>query len=257
MALVHGLADGLQATVMPQAVNGSSFSGDDFELGSAAKTRRWASARDLDDAARAAFEKRLARIRAVVDDDVRRHGRREAVLRQRRHMLDMMRLDDAYRRFVPPRRSKRAGATHTVLGNARRTGGVEPGLYRRIATLWGILDGQLERTRVDLPATLQSLSDEFRRKRGLERRAATLTWRRANDLDRHGYERLVAMDARLALVSAGSQAHALGLQPETNPACWLVDAIRLAGLYGRLKSRVSRASAASGSAPVDRCGVQE
>ena len=46
------------------------------------------------------------------------------------------------------------------------------------------------------------------------------------------------MDARLALVSAGSQAHALGLRPETDPACWLVDAIRLAGLYGRLKSRV-------------------
>jgi hypothetical protein len=238
MALVHGLADGLQATVMPRAVGDATFSGGDFDLGTAAKTRRWVSPRDLDDAARAAFEKRLARIRAVVDGYVRRHGHRKAVRRQRRHMLDMMRLDDAYRRFVPPRRSKGAGTAHAVLGNARRPGGVEISLYRRIATLWAILDGHLELTRVDLPATLQSLSDEFRRKRGLERRAATLAWRRANDLDRHGYERLVAMDARLALVSAGSQAHALGLRPETDAACWLVDAIRLAGLYGRLESRV-------------------
>jgi hypothetical protein len=88
-----------------------------------------------------------------------------------------------------------------------------------------------------LPAA-QSLSDEFRRKRGLDRRAATLAWRRENDLDCRGYERLVAMDARLALVSAGSQAYALGLQPGTDPACWLVDAIRLSGLYGRLKRKV-------------------
>jgi len=251
MALVHGLADGLHATV-PQAFNDSTFSGDDFDLGSAAKRRRRASARDLDDTARAAFEKRLARIRAVVEDYVRRRGPREVVRRQRRHMLDMMRLDDSYRRFVPLHRSK--GAARTVPGNARRTGGAEPGLYRRIATLWGILDGQLELARVDLPATLQSLSDEFRRKRGLERRAATVAWRRANDLDRHGYERLVAMDARLALVSAGSQAHALGLRPETGPACWLVDAIRLAGLYGRLKSRVSAVCKNSASYGKDGAG---
>jgi hypothetical protein len=111
--------------------------------------------------------------------------------------------------------------------------------------LWAILDEQLERAQVEVAAPLQALSDEFRRKRGLERRAATLAWREANDLDCRGYERLVAMDARLALVSTGSQAHALGLQPPTEAACWLVDAIRLGGQYGRLERRVVRADAAA------------
>jgi len=121
-------------------------------------------------------------------------------------------------------------------------------VYRRIATLWAIVDEQLERARLDLPVTLQCLSDEFRRKRGLERRADTLAWRRGNDLDLRGYERLVAMDARLALVSAGAHAFALGLRPLTDPTCWLLDAMRLVGLYARLKgrARIALASASGG-----------
>jgi hypothetical protein len=219
MTLVHGLADGTPATMKRRP------------------------------AARPRFEERLARIRAVVDDYVRRHGEREMRHVRQRHILDLMRLDDAYRRFRPARRSSGAVAAHSVFRKARRTASAEAGLYRRIATLWAIVDEQLERARVELPVPLRCLSDEFRRKRGLERRSATLAWRRANDLDGHGYERLVAMDARLALVSAGSQAHALGLRPATDPACWLVDAIRLAGLYSRLRRRVSRAAT---RAPVDR-----
>ena len=203
MAQVHALADGLPTTDARQ------------------KTRRWAAtAGDLDVVARQRFEERLGRIRLVVDDYARRHGRREAGRLQRRDMLDMSRIDDAYGRL---RRARRPG--------------VEISLYRRIATLWAIVDEQLERARMDLPVTLQFLSDEFRRKRGLERRADTLAWRRANDLDLRGYERLVALDARLALVGAGSHAYALGLRPLTDPTCWLLDAIRLAGLYARLKGR--------------------
>jgi len=146
-------------------------------------------------------------------------------------MLDMSRIDNAYRRL------RRA-----------RQHGVEIGVYRRIATLWAIVDEQLERARVDLPVTVQFLSDEFRRKRGLERRADTLAWCRANDLDLRGYERLVAMDARLALVGAGSHAHALGLRPHTDPTCWLLDAIRLVGLYARLKGRARIALAEASGA---------
>ncbi len=239
MALVHALADGLPTTDAGQPFNGGASSGADFALGSSAKTRRWAAARDLDVVARQRFEERLGRIRMVVDDYARRHGRREAGRSQRRYMLDMSRLDDAYRRLRPARRP-----------------GVEISVYRRIATLWAIVDEQLERARVDLPVTLQSLSDEFRRKRGLECRADTLAWWRANDLDLRGYERLVAMDARLALVSAGSQAYALGLRPLTDPTCWLLDAIRLVGLYARLKGRVRRADAKRGGT-VDRYVVQE
>jgi hypothetical protein len=236
MSLVHALAD---ATDVRPPVNGGANFGADFALGSSAKTERWAMAHDLDAVPRVRFEERLRRIRRVVDDYERRHGRRDAERLRRRCMLDIMRLDDAYGRFRRARRSS-----------------VELGVYRRIATLWAILDEQLERARVDLPMTLQSLSDEFRRKRGLERRAATLAWRRANDLDLRGYEQLVAMDARLALVSAGSQGFALGLRALTDPTCWLLDAIRLVGLYPRLKSRVRRADAMSGG-PVDRYRVQE
>ena len=229
MALVHALADGLPTTEAGQPFSGGARSGADFALGSSAKTRRWATARDLDVVARQRFEERLGRIQMVVDDYARRHGRREAGRSQRRDMLDMSRLGDAYRRL---RRARRPG--------------VEISVYRRLAKLWAIVDEQLERARVDLPVTLQFLSDEFRRKRGLERRADTLAWRRANDLDLRGYERLVAMDARLALVSAGSHAYALGLRPLIDPTCWLLDAIRLVGLYARLKGRVRRRDATPG-----------
>jgi hypothetical protein len=223
MALVHALADELHATGARPSLNGGVHMGADFAPGSSANTRRWAAARGLDDAARLQFEERLARIRTVVDDYERRHGRRETRRLQQRHMLDMMRLDDAYRRVRRGRRS-----------------GVDIGVYRRIATLWAILDEQLERGCVGLPATLQVLSDEFRRKRGLERRADTLAWRRANDLDLRGYERLVAMNARLAMVSAGAQAYVLGLSARTDPTCWLIDAIRLVGLYARLETRCAK-----------------
>jgi hypothetical protein len=64
------------------------------------------------------------------------------------------------------------------------------------------------------------------------------------------------MDARLALVSAGSHAYAMGLRPLTDPTCWLLDAIELVGLYPRLHGRVRRAEAAR-CGTVDRDVVQE
>ena len=173
----------------------------------------------------ARFKNRLVRLGAVLDRHEQRHRQRAAARARQRHMLDMMRLDNAYRRFR----------------DAPRTGGAEVRLYRRCATLWAIVEDHLERRHVALPQTLQTLSDEFRRKRGLERRDATLAWRRANDLDWRGYERMLALEARLAFVTAGAQAHAVGLLPATDPACWLIDATRLAGLYGRLEKRVARA----------------
>jgi hypothetical protein len=242
MALVHACADDSAST---ETINGAVSSVAEVEFGCPVRTRPSSLGHDVELAARARFEERLARIRAMVADYVRRHGPREAARVHRQHRLDMMRLDDAYRRFRSVRRSKAGGPTGAVPRKSRRAGGVEAGLYRKIATLWAILDEQLERAQVEVAAPLQSLSDEFRRKRGLERRAATLTWQDVNDLDGRGYERLVAMDARLALASTGSQAHALGLQPRTDAACWLVDAIRVAGLYGRLERRVVRAEAAA------------
>jgi hypothetical protein len=71
-----------------------------------------------------------------------------------------------------------------------------------------------------------------------------MAWRRANGLDRRGYERLLIMDARLGLVTAGAQLYALTLVPATHPAFWLVDAIRHAGLYRLLERRAQRAGSA-------------
>lgn len=257
MTLVHGLADGLPATGARSPANAGAYSETDFALGFSMKAQRRVPPGEFDAAARARFEERLARVRRGVAGYVRRHGGRETPRLQQRHILDMMRLDGAYCRFRTARRLRGAGAAQFLLRNAGRTAALEAGLYRRIATLWAVVDEQLELARVQLPVPLQLLSDEFRRKRGLERRAATLAWRRANDLDRRGYERLVAMDARLAMVSAGAQAHALGLRPATDPACWLVDAIRLVGLYPRLRRRLSRAGTAVGGASVDCWRVQE
>jgi hypothetical protein len=175
------------------------------------------------DRSRLAFDVplRLARVEAVVADHARRHGRRTRYIR-RRHLLDLMRLDGRYGRF-------RTG----------RMDGGEVGLYERIADLWTIVDEQLDAARVEMTTPLQDLSDAFRRTRRLERRADALAWRRANDLDGRGYERVVATDARLTLVTSGAEAHAVGLLPATDPACWLADAARVAGMYDRLVRRAS------------------
>jgi hypothetical protein len=244
MAVVHATANGRDARQQTHADSGAAAcSARDFGPALRARTQRRIPARHSDEIARVRSEERLACIRSLVGDYERRHGRRATQRVQRRHMFDLMRLDGSYSRFRSTRRSAIAGATRSDAGGVTRTGGVEIGLYRRTAMLWAIVEEHLDRARVDLPVTLQSLSDEFRRKRGLEQRAATLAWRRAHDLDSRGYERLVALEARLALVTAGAQAHALGVLPATDPACWLVDAIRLTGLYGRLERRVARACA--------------
>jgi len=195
----------------------------------------------------------MAMVHALGDDAVadfaRRHGRRATKRLHRRHMLDLIRLDGAYRRLLP------ACGQEAEAGGAPRAAGrhrVEVEIYRQLATRWAIVEERIALARVDFAESLQTLSDEFRRARGLERRAATLAWRRANGLDRRGYERLVIMDARLALVSAGAESHALTLAPATDPAFWLIDAIRLVGLYPRLEKRVLREGSARVRTPGGR-----
>jgi len=197
---------------------------------------------DLADEAHATSVERLARIGAVVDDFARRHGARATARLQRRHVLNLIRLDGAYSRLLPAcGPAATAGAARPA---ASRGESLELDIYRRLATLWAIIDERIERARVDFAESRQALSDDFRRARGLERRAATMAWRRANGLDRRGYERLLIMDARLGLVTAGAQLYALTLVPATHPAFWLVDAIRHAGLYRLLERRAQRAGSA-------------
>jgi hypothetical protein len=176
---------------------------------------------------------RLARIRATVDAHEHKHGTRAVARARARHMVNLMRLDDGYRRLRDARGGNR-----------------EVELYRKSAALWAVIHDHLEQNRVGLPGTLQTLSDDFRRRRGLGRRDATFAWRRANDLDGRGYDRIVAMEARLAMVTSGAQAHALGLRPATDPACWLIDAIRWSGLYSRLEKRIAGTTARNPDLPV-------
>ena len=142
MALVHGLADGLARD--RRAAGGQRFHllwrrfrsricREDGDAGPRLATSTTPRARRSRNDWRASVPSSTTTCEGTAI--ARRYGGSDG------DMLDMMRLDDAYRRFVPPRRSKGAGGAHAVLGNARRPGGVETGLYRRIATLWGFSTG--------------------------------------------------------------------------------------------------------------------
>jgi len=176
---------------------------------------------------------RLARLRGVMRAYQKRNASGPSSRAQRCHMLDMMRLDGSY--------------AH------RFTDGAEAAIYRRSAALWAVIHEHLQRLRFEPIEPLQTRSDEFRRRRGLESRSGTLVWRRAQDLDGRGYERIVALDSRLNAVTSASQAHVLGLLPATGPACWLIDAIRMSGLYVRLSKRVDRHAAVAADAKSVRC----
>ena len=102
---------------------------------------------------------------------------------------------------------------------------------RRVARVWRALDDALVRLGVEALATAQDLSDAFRRARRLGDRGPMLGWLRENDLDVEGYTRLVSAEARLVMLCDGTCAHSLGLTDGAEAVCWLLDAIRLAGLY--------------------------
>jgi hypothetical protein len=239
MAVADGLGDGRSAA--DSRVDATGDAGLEIHFDSrmdAGRRTGWDGG--FDDEGRERFVRRMRRLRAVVADYVGRHGARSARQTQRRCLLDMLRLDDAYRRLRPDRRTHgRDVRSVRSMGWIRRA---ETALYQGIAILWALVEERLDRERVESAVPLQALSDEFRRKRGLQQRADTLAWRRVHDLDGRGYERLVTLDARLSMVTTGSQAYATGLPFATDAVCHLVDAIRVSGLYARLERRVSRAN---------------
>ena len=87
----------------------------------------------------------------------------------------------------------------------------------------------------------QTHSDEFRRQRGLAKRDATLAWQRANNLNQSAYENLVALDKRLTAACDGHAAYWLGQPHDLEPINWLLDVIRLTGLYAGLKRKLEKA----------------
>jgi len=249
MSVAHALARAQALTLTSRNLTGV-YERDDFGLGSAAKTGRWAQACDLDEAARRRFVERVADIRALLEGSEHKSGRRERRWSgYEEYLVALMRIDGRYARWRPAGNRTGASLDRAVLRNAERRGGTEFRLYRRIAKLWRVVDKAATRVGMEPLDAPQVLSDQFREARGLMLREATRVWLRANNLDHRSYTALIAADARLSILCDSSLTHTLGLIDTADPVCWFHDAIRLTGLYPGLKRRLTREAATGSRAP--------
>jgi hypothetical protein len=239
MALACALARAQGLTSTPER-RARVFEQDDFGLGPTARTRRWADARDLTEDTHASFVERLSVVRALIDAFVQRRGTREARRRYEARQLDLMRIDGAYASDRPRAGGRGAAVDRAVLRNAARRDPVDFGLDRRTSTLWCVLDDVAGERGFSPPERAQVLSDRFRLARGLDRRAATVEWMRASNLTHARYVTLVEKEAVLSALCSGREPHALELMHLADPACWLLDAIRLTGLYPAIRRRLTR-----------------
>ncbi len=248
MSIAHAIAlsRGISVTRRDLLRN---YARHDFGLGPAARTLRWVTSQDLDGAARRGMLERLAVIRALVDAP---ESSSEPGEGYERYLLALLRIDGRYVRWRPTGKATGAGVDRVVLRNAEERGGIEFQLYRRVAKLWRVVDRTARQLGVTQRVRPQVLSDEFRRARGLNRAEDTHAWLRANNLDAAGYVDLLTADAKLALLWEHYRIHTLGLLEPTEPVCWLHDAIRLAGLYPRLKRRLARAPILDGRPSLGR-----
>jgi hypothetical protein len=222
---------------------------DDLAMPESPGNARGGWAQDLDARARRCVVARAADVRAFVESAESARGARPARRQLDADILALMRLEGRYPQWRHAGCGNGPGAEDAVLASAERYAAVEFQAMRRVARVWQALDDGLVRLGVAGLATAQELSDAFRRARGLGDRATMLAWLRDNDLDVEGYTRLVSADARLVMLCDGTCAHSLGLTDGAEAVCWLLDAIRLAGLYPDLRRRCRRASAASGQGP--------
>src|SRR5205809_2375312 len=248
MSMAEALARARGVDVAPRHM-ARSFDADDFGLGPAARAARWTRARDLDDAGLKRYVRRLATIRALLEASGKargRHGRPTPVYEP--HLLALMRIDGRYEHWRPATVPAGVSPGWAVLRNAERGGGEDFRLYRRSAKLWHVLDEAGRILGVEAPDDRQVVCDEFRRARGLHTERVTLDWMRRNDLDVDSYAELAAAEARLSILCEVSRTYTLGLIETIEPVCWLHDAIRLSGLYPRLKRRLAAPASSDGRA---------
>jgi hypothetical protein len=198
------------------------------------ETRRWARANGLDAAAHRRFMERVAIVGAVLE---RTDGVRAEQIDSDR--LALLRIDGRYPYYRRTDLRSRQRAERAVLQRLDASGGDEGRLYRLTARLWRFVDDAAREIGLAPAEDLQEVADDFRRARGLMNGAQTRGWLNANDLDRHGFAALGLDDARLSLVLDGSATSALRLQESFEPASWLVDAIRVTGLYPELARRAT------------------
>ena len=209
MAMAHALASNRGLVATPEDV-GRVYERYEFGVGPAALTKRWSQARDLSDAALASFVDRLALIGALLADASRQLSPSKRRERYESALLALLRIDGRYEQWRP-RRSSRSSPSRAVVRHAARQADAIGGLYRRTATVWSALDGVLDELGLMPHGQMQAQSDAFRRRRGLERRDATLAWQRANDLRHSAYEAVVAFERRLAAMCEGHMAYWIGL----------------------------------------------
>jgi hypothetical protein len=228
--LLH-LADGLARarSISPtiEAIR-AVHSNDGLGLGCAEAPGRWAEENDLDEAGFEAFVHRLARIRTLL-------ALEGGPAPDRKYLLMALRLYGGYGQFrrSRPRKVGRGKRDRTRLVD-RPEDETLP-LFRRVATLWGLVDRAARRAGVEASASsVQRTSDEFRQACGLESRKSTDAWLRANALTRDGYGELMATYARLADVWQRPLMEPLGVEAGEEVS-WFHDALRLTGYYRRVK----------------------
>lgn len=209
---------------------------DDFGLGPEARDPAWAATNDLDRVAFTRFVHRLARLRALLDEEAGGRRSREG---WRTYLMALLRVHGEYERFRAGQAARGARRDTAVLCNLEQRDDEKLMLLRRMARLWQLVDRAAEARGVGtdgLDVELQTFADDFRAARGLDTRAATRAWLRRNDLDVAGFEELVTLWARLHILFHSAQTDTLGVAEIADGICWFHDALRLTGFYARLKA---------------------
>ena len=104
--------------------------------------------------------------------------------------------------------------------------------YNYLAYCNCLLEKQFDNQSLELDdKILQQYSDKFRRQYGLITPEDTEEWLNEQDLDFKSYEILIASLAKLHVFVLGNKLHVLGITEHCEDIYWLLDALRLTGLY--------------------------
>ena len=211
------------------------YDNDDFGLGPEARDPGWAVSNGMDSAAFTRFIHRLAYIRALLTGETKGRRRGEG---WQSYLLALLRVHGEYERLRPGHGTRGSRRDAAVLRNLAQQGGEKWRLFTWMAKLWEVVDGAAKARGIGtdgLPDELQDFADDFREARGLETRAATRAWLRRNSLDAAEFIELVAVWARFSILCHNAQTVTLGVAEIESDVCWFHDALRLTGIYTRLK----------------------
>ena len=212
------------------------FEQDDFCLGPDAREPSWAARNDLSGSELTDLIHRLARVRAMIDEQVGRDRSREG---WRPAVLMLLRGYGEYERCCTERGARGARRGAAVVRNLEQRAPETLALFRRMAKLWLVVNRAAEARGVGTDGLhddeLQDYADDFRTARGLETRAATHAWLVRNDLDADGFAVLVTAWAMRDILFHNAQTDTLGVAESPDDPCWFHDVLRFTGVYSRLR----------------------